>query len=152
MNNTGDVLIVSTLDGADINVENGIVEMTTGFETAIYLSLLGGNEKDDGTEATKKYEWWGNKLENNNPERKLASRFQNILFGLPITPANLKKLEEAGKQDLQWFVTFKIADTIEFEVNLIDKNRVDVIAKLFKDKQKLSETKYSLNWKGQSEN
>jgi phage gp46-like protein len=143
----GDVLLFSTLDGGEINVESGIVEMTDGFETAVYLSLAGGNKKDDGTESTKKYEWWGNKLESNNPERKLTSRFQNILFGFPATPANLKKIEAAGKQDLEWMFTDKIADSIVFESSLPEKNRLEVKVVILKDDSKLFETKFSLNWR-----
>lgn len=150
MNDSGDVLIFTTLDGAEINVENGILEMTDSFKTAVYLSLLGGNIEDDGTQAAKKKEWWGNKLENNNPERKLTSRFQNIIYGLPATPANLKKLDEAVKQDLAWFITEKIVDTIVLELRLTNKNRVDILIQGLKDEKKLFETKYSLNWEGQT--
>jgi hypothetical protein len=146
LNDKGDVLTVSTLDGANINVENGIVEMTIGFDTAVYLSLLGGNQEDDGTEATKNKEWWGNKLEDNNPDRKLTSRFQNIIYGLPATPGNLRKLDDAGKQDLQWFIILNIADEIDFDLRLLEKNRLNISVILWKDKNKLSETKYSLNW------
>ena len=152
MNNRGDVLIFSTLDGADIDIENGIVKMTEGFETAVYLSLLGGNAEDDGTLATKKKEWWGNKLESNNPEKKLTSRFNNIITGLPATPANLKKIDEAAKQDLSWFISEKIVDKLEIDSNLSNKNRLDIKIILWKDKEKLCETKYSINWEGQLRN
>lgn len=148
MNDRGDVLLFTTLDGAEINVKNGILEMTDGFETAVYLSLLGGNFDDDGTEATKKNEWWGNKLEDNNPERKLISRYQNIIYGLPATPANLQKLEEAAKLDLQWFITEKIADIVNINIRLLEKNRIDNEIEILKDQKKLFETKFSLNWEG----
>ncbi|GAG06443.1 unnamed protein product, partial [marine sediment metagenome] len=63
----GDILLLSTKDGGDINIESGLIEMTAGFETAVYLSLFGGNIEDDGTEATKSKTWWGNLLETDNP-------------------------------------------------------------------------------------
>jgi len=149
MNDKGDVFLIQTPDGFDINVDGGIVEMTTGFETAVLLSLLGGNQEDNGTLSTLKKEWWGNKLENNNPERKMTSRFQNLIYGLPSKPGNLKKLEEAGKQDLQWFITEKIADTVNFVLTLIEKNKLNVFIELIKDESKLFETQFSINWESQ---
>ena len=51
MTQQGDVLLFQTVDDGEINIENGVVEMSGGLETAAYLSLYGGNEDDDGREA-----------------------------------------------------------------------------------------------------
>jgi|SRR4030065_207028 len=146
----GDVLLTHTVDGSEINVENGIIEMTTGFETYVYLCLFGGNSEDNGTASTKKIEWWGNKLETNNPERKLTSRFQNILFGLPATPANLIKLKQAAEQDLSGLTADKIADTIQIDLRIVAKNRIEGEIVILKDKIKLFETTFQENWLGQA--
>jgi hypothetical protein len=145
----GDVKIISTLDGGEINFNSGIVEMTQGFESIVYLLLFGGNMDDDGTKSTEKYEWWGNKLELNHPERKINSRFQNMISGLPATPANLKRLTEAARQDLAVLQSEKICDTIDITLTIPQKNRVDIEIVLLKDKRKLFETKYEANWGGQ---
>ena len=147
----GDVLIYSTEDGGEINFNSGIIEMTFGFESIVYLLLFGGNQKYDGTKATEKYQWWGNLTEQNNPERKLYSRFQNLLFGLPATPANLKRLQVAAEQDLSPLISEKIIDKIEIETSIPAKNRIAVEIILWKDEQKLYETKFEENWKGMIE-
>ena len=121
MSYQGDVLIYSTPDGGEVNFNDGIIEMTQGFESTVYLLLFGGNIADDGTKATEKLEWWGNKLETNNPERKIHSRFQNMINGLPATPSNLKRLGEAAKQDLSLLTNQKITDTIDIELSIPSK-------------------------------
>lgn len=149
MNHEGDVKIISTLDGGEINFNSGIIEMTQGFDSIVYLLLFGGNIGDDGTKATEKLEWWGNKIETNNPERKIHSRFQNLITGLPATPANLKRLTEAARQDLSVLQSEKICDTIDILLTIPQKNMVDIEIRLLKDKKKLFETKYEANWGGQ---
>jgi len=149
-NYEGDILIFSTEDGGEINFNSGILEMTSGFESMVYLLLFGGNIGDDGTKATEKKEWWGNKLETNNPERKIHSRFQNLIYGIPATPANLNKLEQAAIQDLSLFKTQKIADKIDIELIVPEKNKVNIEIIIWKDENKLYETSFEVNWKGQS--
>ena len=147
----GDVLIKQTADGGEIYFNSGIIETTLGFESMVYLLLFGGNRKDDGTEATKKYEWWGNKLENNNPERKVHSRFQNILYGLPATPENIKKLEDAARQDLEVLKAQKIVDSLDIELTITEPKRVEIEIIGWKDESKLFETIFEANWKGMIE-
>ncbi|MDD5353085.1 MAG: phage GP46 family protein [Candidatus Omnitrophica bacterium] len=143
-----DVLLVSTNDGGDIICENGIIEMTAGFETAVFISLHAGNLKDDGTQATKKYTWWGNLLEDNNPDGKIISRFQNILSGLPATPENLIKAKQAAMQDLEWLTSTGISDKIEISATIPAQNRIAVEINILKDGAKLYGTTFELNWKG----
>lgn len=144
----GDVLLQSTLDGGEINFTDGIIEMTTGFETMVYLLLFGGNIADDGTTATEKKEWWGNKLEENNSDRKIHSRTQNLIHGLPATPENLLLLEEAARQDLSILISEKIVDKIEMYFSIPSKNRVNMVIIGWKDENKLFETEFEENWKG----
>jgi len=151
MNYEGDILIYSTEDGGEINFNSGILEMTKGFESMIYLLLFGGNIDDDVTKATEKKEWWGNKIESNNPERKIHSRLQNLMHGIPATPANLKKLEQAIIQDLSLLTTEKIADKIETELSIPKKNWLDIKIIVWKDEKKLYETSFEINWKGMVE-
>jgi len=143
----GDLLLFSTNDGGEIEfTENNCFQNDTGFETAIYLSLFGGNYNDNGTEATKNESWWGNNLENNNPERKLVSRFQNISRGLPLTPGNLLILKDAIKEDLQWFIDEKIIDILEINLSIPSKNRLLSEINGIKDKSKLFGVKYFKNF------
>ena len=44
----GDVKLIQTNDDGDINIINGVTEMSGGLETTVYLALFGGNEDDNG--------------------------------------------------------------------------------------------------------
>lgn len=149
MNAQGDVLLTSTENGGEIAITDGLIQTTDGFETAIYLALFGGNYKDDGTTATKKYQYWGNLLETES-QKKLTSRFQNLLYGIPATPANLLKLKSAALQDLSWLTTEKIADKINIDISIISKNRIECEIEVLKDETKLFETKFEANWRWQA--
>lgn len=148
----GDVLLISTVDGGDLNINDGITEMAGGFESAIYLSLFGGNFEDNGTDATESKTWWGNHLDADNPDRKLISRTQNILRGLPATPGNLKLVDQAIKLDLAWMQSSNIIDDLVINLSIPAKNRIQINIEGKKDKQKLFNTVYELNWIAQSTN
>jgi hypothetical protein len=49
MSQEGDVHLFQTVNDGDICVVGGLVEMSSGLDTAAYISLFGGNEQDDGT-------------------------------------------------------------------------------------------------------
>ena len=146
----GDVLLILKENGIDININNGLIEMTGGFETAIILSLFGGNDQDDGTESTKKYEFWGNKLENDQ-NKKLISRTGGILTGLPVTPNNLRLIDQAIQLDLNWMKTLNIIDELNINLRIPQKNRIEIEIEGIKDKNKLFNTKFAQNWIAQSE-
>lgn len=145
MSQEGDVLLISTLDGGDIIVDNDLVKMTGGFETAIYLSLAGGNIEDNGTESTKNKGWWGNQLEDDQ-SKKLISRLQNLIKAIPATPANLRKAIQAASDDLAWFISDGIADSVPVQGSLVERNRLQLIIEIIKDGEKLAEFKWLQNW------
>lgn len=89
----GDVLLFQTNNDGDINVQDGLVEMSEGLDTSSYLSMFGGDE--DGLQ------WWGNLLET-EPDRQYNSETQRLLDILPATSGNLRKIEDAARQDLEW--------------------------------------------------
>jgi len=96
-----DVQIFQSQDDGDIRLSNGQVVTDDGLSSAFYLSLFGGNDDDDGTEATLAKQWWGNLIEG-EPTRRYRSRTQAVLRGLPATTANLRKVEAAANEDLAW--------------------------------------------------
>lgn len=145
----GDVKLLSTVDGGNINVDSGLTEMTGGFESMIYLCLFGGNFEDDGTESTKNLEWWGNKIDN-DPDKNLTSRTQNILKGFPATPGNLNLVDQAIKLDLNIMLTTGIIDDLIINLSIPAKNRIQIDIEGRKDKTKLFNTVYEENWVAQS--
>lgn len=140
----GDVLLFNTADGGEINFVNGQPEMTAGFETAIFLSLFGGNFEDDGLAGNKKT-FWGN-LAENNISRKYISRFQNLMRGIPLTSGNLRRLEQAALADLEWFKTEKMAGEILVTGSVPARNRLKMIIDVNSPQGESAHVEYLLNW------
>jgi hypothetical protein len=145
----GDVLLLSSEDGGELNIVNGLVEMTGGFETAIYLSLFGGNDIDNGSESTKKNQFWGNLLEDND-NFKMTSKTQNILTGFPATPNNLKLVNESILLDLNWMKTNNIIDDLKTDLSIPQKNKISITVEGKKNKQLIFNTSFEKNWIAQS--
>lgn len=118
----GDVLLFQTDNDGDISVESGLVAMSGGLETTVYLSLFGGNEDDDGS-ADNPDNWWGN-LDETQPEREYHSETQNLLQAIPATAANLRKIEDAARRDLAWMVSVGAATEIGVAATIPALNRV----------------------------
>lgn len=121
----GDVLLFQTDDDGEITVENGLVEMSGGLETAAYLSLFGGNEDDDGR-GDNPLTWWGN-LDEVDPVRQYRSETQNLLQALPATTGNLRRIEDAAGRDLAWFVDERVASSVVVTASIPGINRIKLI-------------------------
>lgn len=116
VNQQGDVSLFQTSDGGDISVANGIVAMTGGLSTAVYLALFGGNEDDSGLKNDPR-NWWGN-LDETQPARRHRSETQHLIFSLPPTSANLLRIEDAAKRDLRFLLTEKIASSADVSASI----------------------------------
>lgn len=115
-----DVLLFQTNDNGEIEIEGGQVTMTDSLETAVYLSLFGGNIEDDGSQDNP-LTWWGNLVEN-EPANRYRSETQYLLGTVPAVSANLKRIEDAATRDLQWLE----AGTLEVSASLTGLNRVKI--------------------------
>ena len=126
----GDVLLFQTVDDGEIIVENGIIEMSGGLETAAYLSLFGGNEDDDGR-TDNVFNWWGN-IGEIDPAMQYHSETQNLLQALPASSANLRRIEDAANRDLAWFIEKRVASSVTVTASLPGYNqlkiKVDIVA------------------------
>lgn len=124
-----DVLIINRPEGSvefGVEIVNGQMTMTDTFDSAVKLSLWGGNQLDDGS-AQSDEGWWGNLLEN-QPERKMISKTQNLLRALPLTSSSLRQIEEAVAADLAWFVSSGIASSVEnirATIPAVDRVKID---------------------------
>lgn len=94
----GDVLATFLPDGIEINVENGLTEMTMAMESAVGLCLSGGNKDDNSTPSTDHLQWMGN--EDEEPENQFRSRFQSLLNGRPLSSQLVKEMSEAAALDI----------------------------------------------------
>lgn len=121
----GDVILFQSNDDGEIEVIDGVVTMDGGLQTAVYISLFGGNIADDGL-AGNAFNWWGNQLET-DPDAQLRSETQNLLQGIPATAANRLRIEQAVNRDLAWMITKKVANEITVEVTIPALNRIKIV-------------------------
>ena len=138
----GDIYIFQTNDDGDINVNDGITQMTCGYESAIYLSLFGGNDDDAGDESTSHLQYWGNFAET-DPQKKLRSETQNIIASLPSTSSNLRLLEEANLRDLAWMSDS--VSNLTSDARITSPDFCEITITYEAEGQKESFT-YSVNW------
>lgn len=131
---TGDILIFNTLSGGTIQTVNGEPEMTGGFESAVYITLFGGNGND----------LWMN--EYLTEEEKIKSEFIGFIESAPLTLFNIKRAEQLAQTDLKWFIDSGIADIIEIEIEATGNKRIDLTVDIQKDKETLFKNIYQINW------
>lgn len=124
-----DPLLRQEDDGGSIEFINGRIVVSDGLETAAYLSLFGGNERDSGLEADDALQYWANLIERDE-DRKYRSRLQNLLRSLPLIPANLLRIEEAAAADLEWFVTSELASFVRVTASIPAVNRIRIVVEI----------------------
>lgn len=117
-----DVRLFHAPDGGDIEYINGVAVLADGLETAVYLSLFGGNQRDSGRASDDARQWWGN-LSESNPARRYRSEFQYLLKRLPATTGNMSALQGAALRDLAW-MSPDIARSISVVLSIPGLNRV----------------------------
>ncbi len=111
-------------DGGEVTWINGQPITADGLETAAYLSCFGGNEEDSGLTDGEAKQWWAN-FEEPVAARRYRSQLQHLLRGLPATPFNLARVEDAARSDLAWMVK-ELTATITVEASMPALNRVRV--------------------------
>lgn len=109
----GDLLLFQSLDGGNINVDNGIVQMTQGLETAVYLSLFSPED------------WYGNYTVDIN-SGKLQSKTDAIITTYPQTSKYYQLLTQAIDSDLKWLIDEGLANAITSSVTAEKLNRVNI--------------------------
>lgn len=110
-NQDGDVLLFQTLNDGNINIQNGLVQMTEGLETAVYMSLF---SPDD---------WFGNEAVDTQ-EEKLSSQTEQVINNKPQSSKNYQLLVQAVEADLKWLVSNGNANSIDVSVTSGGLNRV----------------------------
>ena len=124
MSQQGDIFLFQTIDDGNITVEGGVIEMSSGLDTAAYLSLFGGNE-DCSARQTCPFTWWGNTNETDTV-RHYKSETQHLLKGLPAITANLRRIEDAANRDLSWFLEQKIASSVTVNASIPALNQIQI--------------------------
>ncbi len=139
----GDVKLVQTVDAGEVNIVNGVIEMSGGLETSVYLALFGGNEDDDGHNDNI-FSWWGNKEE--TIEKQYRSKTQHLLQSLPLTSSNLLRIEDAVISDLAYLIDLKIASSVNVVVMIPALNSININIVIQADGIE-TEFNFTENWK-----
>jgi phage gp46-like protein len=142
----GDLLLEDTPDGGDIRIEDGLFVNDRSFNTAVYLSLFGGNEDDNGKVKNMKT-WWGNTLGGVSENEKLVSRFQSVISGLPMTAKNIQDTENAAELDLKWVIDEGIADKIVVSGRAVTHNRFSLSVDIQNRGESIYKNTFPLFWK-----
>ena len=131
----GDVAFVLTQDGGQIFYTGGQPFMDVGgLENAVTISLFTG------------LGWWGNALEENEPDKQIGSDFEDRTINKAITVAYLRDIEDAARDALQWMISQKIAKAVKAVATWPDLNRVDLEILITKPDGDTVPIRYALNW------
>jgi phage gp46-like protein len=142
----GDLFLEDTPDGGEIRIENDLFVSDRSFNTAVYLSLFGGNKDDNGKVKNNKT-WWGNTLGGTAENEKLVSRFQAIIFGLPMTTKNIQDAETAARLDLKWLVDEGAADKIITAGRAAGRDRFALTVQIRSGGKSIYENTFPLFWR-----
>ena len=129
-----DVRIYQTNEGGEIQYVNGQPTMADGLESAVFLSLFGGNRDDAGGDATRDRSWWAN-ADEPDQSRVYRSETQNLLRSIPAVPANLTRIEDAANRDLAWMLD-SVADAVVAQATIPKLNAVTITVSIEIDGQK----------------
>lgn len=128
----GDVLIFNTLDGGEIRSDNTGIETVGGFDSAVYLSLFSWSE------------WWFDS-EETDPAKVLTGETGQLIQSLPVNGANLRRIEEAARRDLQHFLDEGISTAIAVVVSLENRNNIRISVAIVNGETR-QEFEFLRNW------
>lgn len=117
-----DIKLISTPDGGELDTSSGGIGIDRTAETAILISLEGGNYDDTGDPSSDSKQWWGNYTTKDTAEH-IRSRTQAVLRGMPATVSNLQELTNAVLLDLAWASGGVVFDKIFAKSKLVGRNR-----------------------------
>jgi phage gp46-like protein len=142
----GDLLLESTPDGGDIRIDNGLFVGDQTFNTAVYLSLFGGNKDDPGKVKNNKT-WWGNLIPGTQEDEKMVSRFQAIITAIPMTTKNILEANNAAELDLKWIVDEGIADKVTASGKAGQGNQFLLTVDIQESGNSIYENTFAVFWK-----
>ena len=139
-----DVLLFQTQDDGDMRIVDGVTELTGGFETMAYLSLFGGNERDDGSQDSP-HQYWGD-LDEPDSQLHTRSETQYALDNFSAIPANLPRIEAAARRDLAIFTQRRIASEVTVVASMPGIDRVSLQVSIRAEGEE-SMFAFTENWK-----
>lgn len=132
-----DIHIFDTTYGGEVTKD---LAMRDGLESAVYLSLFGGNRGDDGTQKSPR-EWWGN-LGETEEARRYRGETAELLGTLVPTSGNLRRIESAVERDLTWLKSGGYAKVSRIAASMPALKKVHLVIEI----DELDPLEFSLDW------
>jgi len=131
----GDIAFIATPDGGQIIYTGGQPFMDAGgLETAVNISLFTA------------LGWWGNALDENEPDKQIGSDFEEQIKPKAITIKYLRDVENRARDALQWMVNQKVAKAVKAVATWPELNQVDFEILITKPDGDIVSIRYALNW------
>jgi len=130
MNYEGDVKLIQTDDGGDIEFVAGQPVMDQGLETAVYISLFSGD-------------WWGNAISEQN--EKLESNLEEI-YNRNLSNKTRLDAEEYMRKALEWMIRLGIAKRIDVSASLPTPGWLGLEITIIEPNGSEQNLRYSINW------
>lgn len=143
-NQQGDVQFVNTFDGGEICFENGKIAMSGGLETAVFLSLFGGNISTGFFNRTT---YWGDVWETDGAFFAKGETERVVLDNV-LSRNSLLLLKDAITRDLSWILEKNVATDIVIDVQVLTPNVVRVFLEISADGVQ-NDITFNLNWLAQ---
>lgn len=147
----GDVSLIwnSETQTSDTDAKNGDLVSGEDLHSAVVISLFSWRRaKDDDVlpddEGGRKG-WWADQFSDDEGDQ-IGSRIW-LLSRAKITSETLAQLKEYAEEAVQWFVTDKIASSIEVRVERHELSRVDLIIVIYRSNGQISTLRFDDIWK-----
>lgn len=134
----GDIKLNDYLNGSDSELENGILSMTGGFDTAVYISLFGSENNNE----------WMNLFFDEN--EKIESKAIPFIKSNALTLQNLQKAQKYFENDLNWLKKINACDTIRVSYKQENINTIIFYIEILQNEETIYSTQYNINWIYQS--
>lgn len=131
----GDVALILSPDGGEIIYSGGQPIMDAGgLENASNFSLFSG------------LDWWGNLLDEDEPDKHIGSDFEETVKPKAITTSYLRTVEDAALRAHQWMINIKLAQIVEAQAEWPELNKVNLTIFITKPDGSVVPIRYELNW------
>ncbi|MGL4982540.1 MAG: hypothetical protein ACRC4W_06795 [Treponemataceae bacterium] len=137
----GDLTLFIKDDSFDLLEENGLFIPDINLETAIALSLFGGNDSFD--------QFWANSIVGINIKEKHNSAFNKIVKGMPLSLQNILLAEQQAKKDLSWLISENLATEITINMAQVESKKCKLDINIISDNEIVLKKDFFVVWGGE---
>ena len=130
-------LLFDPIDGPDIAIDAGGLQLDEGLRTAILISLFSDARAPEGADLphadADRRGWWGDAFPRDVDAGPADGAIGSLLWLLErgkITPAEIARARDAAYSALRWIVTDRIASAIRVDVEAQERERIALSVQL----------------------